>query len=136
MMIRPVIDADKLLIESLIYGDADHAAKKMSAEFFFPAGEKLSMCFEDKDGPVLFVRLDAEPPECIRMHVQFDCRPFMARRTIKMLTEGFPLVRQKCQTAKAKRLVFESTSASLRAFCEKHLGFQPVSGTADMEIVL
>jgi hypothetical protein len=138
MRIRPLTDEDKLTITAMIARDLDHSAKGMTAEFFYPPRpEHISLCYEDHEGPVFYVRLDVEPPATVRMHIQFDSAPAMGQRTIFTLRWGFKeLINEYLRGAGCERLVFDSINQSLREFCERIFHFKPVSGSADMELYL
>ncbi len=135
MLIRKLLPDDRVILSRMIAADAEHTARGMTADFFHvPPPNRISLCFEDDDGPVFYVRLDCESPTSIRIHMQFDeATPL---RTARLLVQGFEVVKAKCQEAGAEHMVFDSLNARLREFCMRRFGFTPVSGTADLELEL
>lgn len=136
MVIRQVLGSDLELIDQMIAIDEDHRAKGMTGDFFLVPGA-LSLCFEDSAGPVFFVRLDPEMGgsfSTVRIHIQFDLR--FGMRTARLLTQGFAVVKDRCESAGARRMVFDSIDGKLRDFCCNRFGFKPISGTADLELEL
>lgn len=143
--LRALREDDALTIAAMIAGDAEHKAKGMTADFFYPEKEggillpkpeRISVCYEDDQGPVFYLRIDVEPPVTVRLHVQFDNSPLMAYRTAIMLKWAIRnLVDRYLKPTICQRIVFESITESLRSFCQK-CGFQPVEGTADMALTL
>jgi hypothetical protein len=136
MNIRKLIPEDRAILTRMILDDPDHRARGVTPEFFdVPQPNKISLCFEDDDGPVFYVRFDCdEAPETVRVHIQFDqLHPLRTGRTLVL---GFEVVKDRCLIAGAKRLVFDSISATLREFCMRRFGFQPIGGTADLELLL
>lgn len=146
MNIRALRYHDRATINRFIATDAEHTAKGMTADFFFPEPPKhptpmdpccqvkdLALCFEDDAGPVFYMLLATEAPD-IRLHIQFDEN--MTLRTVRMLKQAYEVVKEKCRQAGAHKMVFDSINGPLRTFCMNHFGFQPVSGTADLEYTL
>lgn len=136
MKVRVLTDADRANITRMIALDVDHSAKQMTADFFYPdpADCRFALCFCDNDGPVFYVRFDIERDDTVRVHIQFD--ESTPLRTVRTFTEGFAVVKSRCQLAEARRMVFDSMNAGLRQFCIRRFGFQPVPGTADLELII
>lgn len=155
MNVRRIEERDRARIEEFISRDPDHIARAMTADFFFEHASSpvlvsrpgwvqvgaLALCFEDSVGVVFYVRLDIETisgpagtEQSVRIHIQFDSAQPL--RTARVLDQGFEVVRDRCRVAGAPRLVFDSIDGRLRDFCMKRFGFQPVPGTADLDLWL
>lgn len=131
--IRPIELEDWETIARMIERDPDHTARGMTADFFFAPGV-MNLAFEDLHGPVFFVRLDPEMSGSVRVHIQFDTSQPL--RTVRTLSTGFTIVKERCEVAGATRMVFDSLDGKLRQFCMRHFGFQAITGTADLELML
>src|ERR1700685_3135499 len=103
--------------------DEDHSSKGMKPDFFFRK-DALSMVIGDLHGPGLYVRLDSEPPDSVRLHIQFSDN---CVRSGKTLLRAWPEFRQRVQDSGiVKRMVFESTTKNLIGFCSRCFGFRNV----------
>lgn len=131
MIIRRINESDRARIQEWILADAEHAAKCMTADFFF-VEQTLCLCFCDATGPVFYVRLDPEMNGTVRVHIQFN--PAQLLRTARMLKEGFPVVADRIKAAGAMRMVFDSVSYGLIDFCMNRFDFRRVAGTDDLEL--
>lgn len=115
-----------------IAADPEHSAKGMTPEFFY-APDKFSVVIGTEDRPALFVRLDPEHAGTIRLHIQFSPRTVTSS---KALLAAWPRFLERTRSAGVSRLIFESASPLLVAFCKRCFGFQHVPGTNDYELIL
>lgn len=122
-------ESDKEIITSWIAEDEDH--KGMEAEFFFRE-DALAMVIGDVRGPGLYVRLDSEPPDSVRLHIQFG--PSLVKSG-KTLLRAWPEFKARVEAAGVKRMVFESKSRHLIGFCSRCFGFKSCGGN-DYELRL
>lgn len=131
-MIRGIRAGELLLIQEWIDKDEDHSAKGMKSSFFAEP-DKVSFCITDSLGPVMFVKLDPEPP-AVRVHIQFP--PTGSGRIAKALALNFGDVRRELARLGATKLIFDSVSPRLTRFCERLWGFKRVGTTNDWELDL
>lgn len=111
-----------LLIESLA---EDEFHKGTGLEFFLEDGTVCSV-YEDELGPILFVRGKPIIHNNIVM-IQLDIQYLNnedARRNMKAMTEGFPVLASQAKMNGFTGFFFESNVPLLRKFCIKRLGFQ------------
>jgi hypothetical protein len=95
-------------------------------------GSLLAFCLMDQRGPLAYVRLDEEG-EYVRIHTQFAPEEVVSKRRlvvgmVKCLEKLIELYK-----ASRKGMVFNSTSPTLIAFMDKHLGFKSV-GSDDYQL--
>lgn len=128
---RPT-EEDKEVLLNWIALDPEHSAKGMTPDFFFK-DDTLPMVIGDLCGPGLYVRLDSEPPDSVRLHVQFGPDKV---RSGKSLLRAWPTFRAHVEASGVKRMVFESLSPQLVGFCRRCFGFTSVPGTDDFELML
>lgn len=128
---RYVIPGDRPLMEQWIAKDPDHRFKGMCSDFFFTPGT-MSFVIFDEDGPALFVRVDPEPPESARVHIQFSDNEV---RSAKAMLRGWPEFMERVYGCGIRRMVFESNSPKLINFCQRCFGFQRVGTSHDYELV-
>lgn len=126
---RPV-EQDRETIATWIMADAEHHEKGMTPDFFFKE-DSLAMVIGDLQGPGLYIRLDSEPPDSVRLHIQFSEN---AVKSGKTLLRAWPQFKERVQGAGVKRMVFETVNPSLSGFCIRCFGFKRVSGTNDYEL--
>lgn len=130
-MFRKVRAEDFPQIDYWISLDSDHIKKGMTHEFF-----TVNVCFvvEDELGPVMYIRLDPELPISMRVHIQFEAGN--ESRTARAFIKGFPKVQEEIYKTGARRMVFDSVSPKLTAFCERMFGYTRVGETDDYELML
>ena len=113
-----------LLAESL---STDEYHKETALGFFLEEGTVTSV-FEDVDGPVLFVRgqplihSEHQRFKMIRLDIQF-LNNLNAKRNMKTMLTGFPLLEQRAKENGFTGFIFMSTAPFLRKFCVRRLGF-------------
>ena len=129
---RKPVEADKNIIATWIMADPDHREKGMSPEFFFKE-HTFAMVIGDLRGPGLYVRLDSEPPDSVRLHIQFSEN---AVKSGKTLLKAWPQFKERIQASGVHRIVFESHSDSLTGFCKRCFGFKQIEGTDDYELMV
>lgn len=129
MTFREPKESDKTEIKDWIAADPDHSGKGMTSDFFFRAGS-LSMAIGEPVG--LYVRLDPEPPESVRLHIQFGPNQKKSGMT---LVKAWPEFLEHVRKAGMKRMIFESVSPQLIGFCKRCFGFQHREGN-DYELLL
>ncbi len=89
-------------------------------------GSLLAFCLMDAQGPLTYVRLDAEG-EYVRIHTQFAPETVVSKR--RLVVGMIWAVRCLIELYKGegkKGLVFNSVNPSLTGFMDKHLGFKSV----------
>lgn len=111
--------------------DADPYHKddpRCTAEGLLTGQGKLTFCLADDEGPLCFVRLDAEG-EMLRLSTQFAPESEVSKKRLitGLLSTGIPAIIKFGQDEGFKGIVFESTSDSLIGFMDKQ-GFKHVSG--------
>jgi hypothetical protein len=135
---RRLVENDRALIDQWIENDPDHRAKGVTSALFFR--EFFSFAAEDEEGAVMFLALEARPPEMV-VHIQFGSLPgtvngVSERRTGKTFLEGFPTVKNQCKKCGAKAMIFETVNPKLAKFCARAWGFKPIAGTNDWRLSL
>ena len=110
-------DDYNILKESL---PLDPYHKDTPAEFFYEEGT-VSSVFEDEDGIVLFVRAKAVE-SIIILDIQF-MNNLDAKRNMKTMVTGFPILAERAKEHGFYAFCFASTVQLLRKFCCKRLGF-------------
>jgi hypothetical protein len=97
-------------------------------EFLLTGNGLMTFCLTDKEGPLCYVRLDAEG-EVMRLATQFAPESEVSKRRLVhgLLSEGIPFIIAFGRESGYKGIVFESTSPSLIAFMGK-MGFKSVGG--------
>lgn len=89
-------------------------------------GSLLAFCLTDAQGPLTYVRLDAEG-EYVRIHTQFAPESVVSKRRLVVgMIYAVKCLIQLYKNNGAKGLVFNSVNPSLVGFMGKHLGFNPV----------
>jgi len=88
----------------------------------------LSFCLADDEGPLCFVRLDAEG-EMVRFMTQFgpEAEVSKKRLVVGLLSTGIPALIEFAKSKRYKGLVFESKNESLINFMAKQ-NFVSVGG--------
>lgn len=127
---RSLVEEDKPIITNWIAKDPDHSG--MDAEFFYRE-DSLAMVVGDVSGPGLYIRLDSEPPESVRLHIQFSDNTV---RSGKTMLRAWPEFKSRIESAGLKRMVFESRSPRLIGFCSRCFGFSRVGTGNDYELRL
>lgn len=128
---RKLVEADKEILTSWLLTDPEHHALGMEPEFFFRE-DALSMVIGDVQGPGLYVRIDSEPPDSVRLHIQFG--PSLVKSG-KTLLRAWPEFKARVEAAGVKRMIFESKSRHLIGFCSRCFGFKSCGGN-DYELRL
>jgi len=116
MIIRPLTDDDRELLQTWIDHEPDH--KDNTPDFYFEPHTK-SVLYQDEEGPVFAVRYSST----LRIDIEFS-DDAGKNRIRKALKEGFPAVAEQAKSQGFKQIVFSSTSKTLIAFC-RLLGFRP-----------
>jgi hypothetical protein len=89
-------------------------------------GSLLVFCLTDNQGPVAYVRLDAEG-EDVRIHTQFAPESIVSkRRLVVSMIQCMVKLTELAIKVSAKGMIFNSVNPSLIAFMDKRLGFKPV----------
>ncbi len=127
---RSPVESDKPILLEWILADEDH--KGMDPDFFFRQ-DALAMVIGDLSGPGLYVRLDSEPPDSVRLHIQFGENRVKSAKT---LLKAWGEFRTRILAAGVRRIVFESHSYALIGFCCRCFGFRQVGDTADYELIM
>lgn len=122
MNFRTLQEADRAELKAWIAADPEHSEKGMQPEFFFRNGS-LSLAIGEPVG--LYVRLDPEPPESVRLHIQFGPNQ---RKSGMTLVRAWPVFLERVKDSGVKRMIYESASAQLIAFCKRCFGFQHIGG--------
>lgn len=128
---RHVTMEDFTMIMSWLSHDQDHLERGMTPAFFYEP-DKLSLAIFDEQGPGIFVRVDPEPPNSARIHIQFSDSQV---RSAKTLLRGWPDFCERVWESGVTRMVFESHSPKLINFCQRTFGFRRVGETQDFELV-
>lgn len=124
-------ETDIPTIATWIASDPEHSAKGMGPEFFFQDCQ-LSLVLGDDQGPGIYVRVDPEAPDSVRIHIQFSPNEV---RSAKTLLRAWPEFSQRIWDSGVKRMVFESKSQLLAAFCKRAFHFRRVGTSDDYELV-
>lgn len=124
-------ESDIPIISQWIANDQEHSELGMKPEFFFEA-DRISLVLGDDEGPGLFVRVDPEMPDSVRIHIQFGLNEV---RSAKTLLRGWPEFCKMVWDSGVKRMVFQSHSRLLIAFCCRAFQFTRVEGTDDYELI-
>lgn len=127
---RVPVEQDRPLMKQWIDADADHSERGMEPDFFF-SNESMSLVLADKQGPGLFIRVDPEVPESVRIHIQFSPNYV---KSAKMLLRGWDGFAQGVWNSGVKRMVFESKSSALVGFCTRIFNFKRVPESDDYEL--
>jgi hypothetical protein len=117
-------EGDRPIIEQWIALDPEHSANKMTSDFFF-VDTTMSLVIGDDRGPGIFVRVDPEAPDSVRLHIQFGNNEV---RSMKMLLRAWVPFKQGVWNSGVRRMVFESHSKLLIGFCKRVFGFERVPG--------
>ena len=128
--LTPTIGADLSQIREWIQADPWHKDDPSfrKPEKLLTGQGLLSFCLADDEGPLCFVRLDAEG-EMIRFATQFGPETEVSKKrlVIGLVTTGIPALIAFAKEKSYKGLVFESVNESLIAFMDKQ-GFKAVGG--------
>jgi hypothetical protein len=119
--------ADLPLLKESLEKDEHH--KNTPVEFFYELNTVASV-YEDEDGIVLFVRGEAlliENYKVLKLDIQFVDNN-NARRNMRCMLEGFPILAEKAKQNGFEIVVFFSDVDILKRFCKKHLGFEEAEG--------
>lgn len=127
MLSRSLSKEDIPFLDFTLEGDTEHPGLKSS--FFQQEGTLTNVYEEEGYGPVCYVRGCA----VLRLDIHY-CNNQDARRNMKTMLEGFPLLAQKARDNGFSEVVFQSDSPLLRSFCIKRLGF--VESAGEMRKVL
>jgi len=128
-MLTEAKDTDLPQIEEWIKADPYHKDDARNQATFLQTGSGLlTFCLTDDQGPLCYVRLDAEG-EVMRLATQFAPESEVSKRRLVhgLLNEGIPAIIAFGKENGYKGIVFESTSPTLIAFMGK-LGFKSVGG--------
>jgi hypothetical protein len=128
MKITVTTSADLEQIREWIEADPYHKDDpRCTAEGLLTGNGALTFCLGDDEGPLCFVRLDAEG-EFLRLSTQFGPESEVSKKRliVGLLSTGIPAIVIFAKEGKYKGIIFESKSPSLIKFMEKQ-GFFPVS---------
>jgi hypothetical protein len=116
MIIRPVEESDKPLLEKWIQAEPEHAAT--TPDWYFQKNTSAAF-YGDEEGDVLVAKFTP----CLRLDLEFN--PQVSKERIRaVMKEGLASVVAGAQAKGFGELVFSSTVKRLVAFC-KLLGFEP-----------
>lgn len=102
-------------------------------EWWLGDGALLAFCLTDEEGPLTFVRLDAEG-ELVRIHTQFGpLEEVSKRRLVAGILEAMKVLCVYYQ-GQRKGMVFNSVNPTLTAFMKKYLKFEAV-GNDDYQLI-
>jgi hypothetical protein len=111
---------DLALLELSLSRDEHHQGTP--PEFFTQYGTVCKV-FEDKQGPILFVR----GAKAIRLDIQFADNNDHKRNMTAML-EGFDGLAKKCKEQGFSEVIFNTNNPMLKKFCVKRFGFVESEG--------
>lgn len=123
--LAPTTYDDLALIRGWILVDPWHKDDpSFQAEKLLTGFGLLSFCLRDEEGPLCFVRLDAEG-DMVRFATQFGPEGEVSKRRLilGMLSLGIPTIANFARRKGYRGLVFESVSPTLIAFMQKQ-GFK------------
>ncbi|MCU1305177.1 MAG: hypothetical protein JWQ87_5461 [Candidatus Sulfotelmatobacter sp.] len=124
---------DRDILYDWIAADPEHSAKGMTPDFFY-APDIFAVALDNGTTPGLYVRLDPETAGTVRLHIQFGTNRRVSAIT---MVKAWPTFLQTVKAAgKVSRLIFESVSPPLIAFCKRRFGFTQVGTTNDYELLL
>lgn len=115
-------------IQAWIQSDLFHRDDpRCTAEGLLTGQGALTFCLADDEGPLCFVRLDAEG-DLLRLSTQFGPEDKVSKRRLVtgLLSTGIPAIIEFGKQNGYKGIVYESISESLINFMAKQ-GFKPVS---------
>jgi hypothetical protein len=130
--LRPTTSEDLSKIRKWIAADSFHKEETQnSAEWLLTGSGALAFCLSDSDGPLCFVRLDAEG-DMLRLATQFgpEHEVSKTRLVAGLLSTGIPAIVEFAKSKGYKGIVFESVSESLIAFMGRQ-GFFKAAGEND-----
>jgi len=115
---------DRTLLESSLKDDEFH--KDTGVEFFYEEGTVTSV-FSDDESVILFVRgrplfHEESGSALVQLDLQY-VKNMDAKRNIKTMLEGFPIIEERARKAGFLGFIFNSDVPLLRKFCVKRLGF-------------
>ena len=125
-LLRPT---DRDLLSSWIELEPEH--RGFLPEFWYERN-RVSLVIEDRNGPVMFVKLSPEPPS-MRLHIQFSPDP---SRVAKAMLKHFAEVKKFITNIGAEYIVFDTKNPKLAEFCSKAFGFIRVGDTEDYIVPL
>ena len=120
MIVRPLTEEDRQILESSIEKDEYHK-DKMTSDFFYDK-RAISTVYQIDEKPVMYVKGST----ALRLDIQF-CDNSDRRNNAEALKKLSEII----DTAKNNgfsELIFNTDSPLLKAFCCKHFGFSEVSG--------
>ncbi len=129
---RPTTKQDVPKIEEWIAVDPFHKDEiKHSAEWLLTGNGALAFCVTDAQGPLCYVRLDAED-NMLRLATQFAPENQVSKKRLVtgLLSVGIPAIIEFGKNKGYKGIVFESTSEPLIAFMQQQ-GFFKAAGEND-----
>lgn len=98
---------------------------------FFVEPDTITLVYEDKTGPVMFVRgkgiAREDGTNTLQLDIQF-CNNYDGRRNIRTMLEGFPPLIEKARANHFVEVQFDSSAPLLRKFCVERLGFIESTG--------
>lgn len=126
-------ESDRETLLTWIMADPEHHEKGVTPDFFF-SPDAVQMVIGDMYGPGLFVRIDSEPPDSVRLHIQFSTDQV---KSAKSMLRAWPTFAERIAATKiVKRIVFESVTPRLIGFCCRAFGFRRVGESNDYELKL
>src|SRR6266436_3312688 len=132
---RPTVDSDLMKIREWIATDPFHKDEEQhSAEWLLTGNGALAFCVADEQGPLCYVRLDAEG-DMLRLATQFGPESEVSKKRLVtgLLSAGIPAIIEFGKNKGYKGIVFESISESLIAFMERQ-GFFKAAGKNDYSL--
>ena len=123
--LRPTVREDLPQIQEWIQADPYHKDDpNWTPESLLTGNGELAFCLTDDQGPLCFVRLNAEG-ERLRLSTQFGPEEEVSKKRLVagLLSYGIPAIIELGKQRGFKGIVFESFSPSLIAFMEKQKFF-------------
>jgi hypothetical protein len=119
MIVRPIEERDRQILEQSIAKDAWHS-ETTKADFFYDKRAVVTV-FED-EAPIMFVKGST----VLRLDIQF-CDNEDYRSNAAALQELSKVI-ETSKAAGFSEIVFQSSSELLRKYCVKHFRFEPIEG--------
>jgi hypothetical protein len=125
--------ADESTLRAWIDADPWHSYKD-AVEWWINVGGYLTFKLVDKEGDVLFVRLDREGPDgtMVRLHTQFAPKDAVSEKRVAIaINFGITAFIPHGVASGIEGIITESVSPKLIAFLESRMGFKRLDNTDD-----
>lgn len=94
-----------------------------------------SFRLDDSVGATMYVRLDKDVEDLLRIHIQFGPESEVSKsRVVKAIIKTLPVIAQFAKTVGMKGLIYRSVSKSLINFLQIKFGFTPVGSDSDYKL--